>query len=461
MAQVAAGLKRSGREITGSDQGVYPPMSDYLRSQGIEVLSPYHEHHVTSADVVIIGNALSRGNPEVEATLEKRIPYLSLPELIHAEILRDKLPAVVAGTHGKTTTTAALAHILQYAGLSPGYMVGGLPVGWQHGFDIGSGRWFVIEGDEYDCAFFDKRPKFLHYQPQLVILNNLEFDHADIYASVAEIRTQFRRLIKLIPRNGGLVVNADWSVLMELASEAHCPVVPYGRGTNAAVRSELIGVTPSGMEFILHFASGHKEVCSTILWGDHQLANLTAASAAAEQIGVDPGAISEAVKSFRGVQRRLQLKYSDGQRWLYDDFAHHPTAVKETLTSLKKRHPHLPVFAAFEPRSNTMVRKFFQKEITQALSLADGIALCDIHRSEKIAEEDRLNIPQIIGQLQHMGKKAFYHKESTEIALWIGENLPESGVIVTMSSGFFSGLINKLLAYFQKDTQAIVGNYQL
>ncbi len=455
MAQVAAGLKRSGREVTGSDQGIYPPMSDFLRSQGIEVLSPYHADNLASADVVVIGNALSRGNPEVEETLKKRIPFLSLPELIHTEILADKLPVVVAGTHGKTTTTAILAHIFNRAGLSPGFMIGGLPIGWDHGFEMGSGRWFVIEGDEYDCAFFDKRPKFLQYQPQVVILNNLEFDHADIYSSEDEILTQFRYLVRLIPNNGSLILNADWPVLNELRHEAHCPVITYGRGTNTGVQSELIEVGQEGMKFRLRFASGRKEICSSPLWGDHQLSNITAAVAAAEFIGIDPVEISEAMGSFRGVQRRLERKFSNGRRWLYDDFAHHPTAVKETLTSLKARHPGLPVFAAFEPRSNTMVRKVFQEEITRALSLADGIVLSDIHRPEKIATDDRLNIAQIVGYLQHIGKKAFYHRDIFEIEAWIWDELPEDAVIVVMSSGTFSGLVDHLLKQLEETVSEV------
>lgn len=445
MAQVAAGLKNVGYRVTGSDQGVYPPMSNFLEAQGIDVLSPYSAKNLSSADVVVIGNALSRGNPEVEATLNERLPYLSLPELIRSEIIKDKLPVVVAGTHGKTTTTAALAHIFVQAGLEPGYMIGGLPVGWEKGFDIGKGKWFVIEGDEYDCAFFDKRPKFLHYQPQVVILNNVEFDHADIYFSADEILTQVRRLIRLIPNSGCLVVNTDWPVLKDLSEEAFCPVITFGRGTNADVQSELIRTHAGGMEFSIRFASGGKEICNTKVWGDHQLSNLTGAAAAAEFAGLDPGKIIEAAADFSGVQRRLELKFSDGNRWLYDDFAHHPTAVMAALSSVKARHPDLPVFAAFEPRSNTMTRRYFQKEITEALQLADGIVLGEIHRAEKIPVDERLNVEQIAEHLKQAGKKAFHSKDVGEIASWIGGELPRESIIVVMSSGSFSGLVPLLM----------------
>lgn len=452
MAQVAAGLKNVGYRVTGSDQGIYPPMSDFLQAQGIDVLSPYSAENLSSADVVVIGNVLSRGNPEVEETLSKRLPYLSLPELIHSEILKDRLPVVVAGTHGKTTTTAALAHLFVHAGLEPGYMIGGLPVGWEKGFDIGAGKWFVIEGDEYDCAFFDKRPKFLHYQPQVVILSNVEFDHADIYSSADEILMQFRRLIRLIPKSGCLVVNADWPVLGDLTKEAFCPVITFGRGTNADIQSELIRTHANGMEFSIRFASGQKLICNSRLWGDHQLSNLTGAAAAAEFAGLNTGKIAEAVADFSGVQRRLELKFSDGKRWLYDDFAHHPTAVTAALSSMKVRHPDLPVFAAFEPRSNTMTRRYFQKEITEALRLADGIALSEVHRADKIPAGERLNVGQIAENLRRAGKRAFHKDDVREIASWIGDKLPDEAVIVVMSSGSFSGLVPLLTSRLKSGT---------
>jgi len=445
MAQVAAWMKNNGREVSGSDQGIYPPMSDFLQSQGVEVRTPYDAANLTSADTVVIGNALSRGNPEVEAALEKRIPFVSLPELIHDEIIAGKLPAVVAGTHGKTTTTAALASIFKRAGLCGGYMMGGLPIDWDQGFAVESGSWFAIEGDEYDSAFFDKRPKFLHYRPQLVLLNAIEFDHADIYTSLDDIFIQFRRLIKLIPRNGCLVASADDPALRPLMEEAPCPVVPFGRGTTAKVKSEFIELTPTGTKFRLRLASGREIECETPLWGDHQLSNLTGAAAAAEFAGATSEDIAAGIASFHGIRRRLELKFEDGRRWVYDDFAHHPTAVKAAILALRKRHPNLPIFAAFEPRSNTMVRRRFQAELTEALLLADGIAIGEIHRIEMIPKEDRLDAADIMGRLSAAGKEVCEEYDADSIARWLTEKLPPEAVILTMSNGAFSGLVKRLI----------------
>ncbi len=444
MAQVAAWLKRSGREVTGSDQGVYPPMSDFLKSEGIEVLSPYSRENLKNPDTVVIGNALSRGNPEVEAALDRRLHFISLPELIHSEILAQKLPAVVAGTHGKTTTSAALAHILQHCGLSGGYLIGGLPIGWESGFNVTDGDWFTIEGDEYDTAFFDKRSKFLLYQPQLVVLNNIEFDHADIYSSIDDIVTQFKRLVRLIPGNGHLIANVDDPIVEQIAQEAFCTVISFGKGTFAQVRSELIEVDPSGMRFVLQFASGKEYQCKTALWGEHQLSNLTAAAATAEAAGASTDAIAEAIYCFEGVQRRLEQRYTNGRIWVYDDFAHHPTAIKAALDSVRARHPDIPVFAAFEPRSNTMVRQTFQGELADALSIADYIVLGGIHRGDQIASDQKLSITQLETHLTGQGRKFFHHSNVEKIIEWILERLPKEAVIITMSNGAFSGLSSRL-----------------
>lgn len=444
MAQVAACLKNRGIRITGSDEGVYPPMSDFLQQQGIEISAPYRAENIEGAEAVVIGNALSRGNPEVEATLRKRIPFLSLPELIHAEILRDKLPVVVAGTHGKTTTTAAVTHILTDVGLSPGYMVGGLPIGWDAGFQVGSGRWFVIEGDEYDTAFFDKRPKFLHYQPQIALLNNLEFDHADIYSTLSDITVQFERLVNLIPENGNLVINAEDPGVVALARKAHAPVITFGLDQPAEVQGRLINIDETGMEFGLRFGSEPEQRVTTKLWGRHQLFNLVGAAAAARQCGASPEGICQALTTFAGVQRRLELKFTDGRRWLYDDFAHHPTAIRATLESLRNRHKGVPIIAAFEPRSNTMVRRHFQKELADALILADYIALGKVHRPEKIPLEERLNSRQVIEKIQANGKPAFHDEDVEALAAWIIDHTPDHAVIVVMSNGAFSGLVGLL-----------------
>jgi len=420
-------------------------MSDFLRSKGIEVLSPYRAENLGVVDMVVVGNSISRGNPELEAVLERRLPFISLPDLIHQHLLAGKLPIVVSGTHGKTTTTAALTHVLHQAELSPGFLIGGLPVGWEAGFGAGQGRWFVIEGDEYDSAFFDKRPKFLHYQPQVVVLNNIEFDHADIYASLDDIFLQFRRLIQLIPGNGCLIANGDEQNLESLLNQAPCPVVTFGTSDRVQVRGEILSLIPQGMRFKIRFASGQELNGTTPLWGHHQLLNLTGAAAAAEFAGVTPDQIIMGLSDFRGVRRRLELKYSDDHRWLYDDFAHHPTAVRATLTSLRARHPDLPIIAAFEPRSNTMVKHFFQHEIAEALGLADRIIVGGLHRRERVPTDQRLDVDQIVDTLRHQGKDARHLENSDEMVNLILQDLPRRAVIVLMSNGAFSGLGGKLL----------------
>jgi UDP-N-acetylmuramate: L-alanyl-gamma-D-glutamyl-meso-diaminopimelate ligase len=446
MAQVAAWIKSNGATVTGSDEGVYPPMSDFLKAQGITVRTPYRPENLEPVDTVIVGNSASRGNPEVEAVLEQRLPYQSLPELIHSQVLRHKLPIVVSGTHGKTTTTAALAQILKTADLSPGYMIGGLLIGRESGFEGGDGTWFVIEGDEYDSAFFDKRPKFLHYAPQIAIINNIEFDHADIYSSLDEIFLQFRRLIQLVPRSGCLVINADQPELAPLAEKAPCPVITFSiRNQSATVTGELIELTPEGMTFRLKLASGKQVICRTSQWGDHQLSNLISAAAAAEFAGVPADRIAAGLEAFKGVRRRMELKYSDGKHWFYEDFAHHPTAVRATLSGLKARHPGLPIIAAFEPRSNTMVRNYLQKEIAEALALADRIIIGHIHRLEKIPAAQRLDVDRILNHLRRNGKDAHHQDDVEKIIDLALENPPRESVIVAMSNGAFSGLSEKLV----------------
>jgi UDP-N-acetylmuramate: L-alanyl-gamma-D-glutamyl-meso-diaminopimelate ligase len=446
MAQVAAWMKSQGAEVTGSDEGVYPPMSEFLAAQGITVLSPYRPENLKTVDAVVIGNSISRGNPELEAVLEKRLPFLSLPELIHSQVLRQKFPIVVSGTHGKTTTTAALAQILKTAQLAPGFMIGGLPVGWESGFEGGRGEWFAIEGDEYDSAFFDKRPKFLHYQPQIALINNIEFDHADIYNSLDEILLQFRRLIQLVPRNGCLIINGDESVKV-LAEKAPCPVITFSVKDKTDVYGELIEISPEGMQFHLKLAAGQQVECHSTLWGEHQLANLVAAAAAAEFAGVTPPQIVAGIEAFRGVRRRMELKFHHGGIWFYEDFAHHPTAVKATIAGLKARHPSATITAAFEPRSNTMVRNFLQNDLITALSLADRIIIGQIHRRDKILPDQRLDVEAVVNSLRHMGKEAHYAVNTDEIIRLMSENTASEAVFVAMSNGAFGGIPTRFTEY--------------
>jgi len=442
MGAVAAAMKQRGFTVTGSDANVYPPMSDFLRGQGITITEGYKEENIPSdTDVVIIGNAISRGNPEAEAALDRKLLYHSLPEVMKEFFLRGKRNFVVSGTHGKTTTSSMLTWVFKNAGRDPGYMIGGLPK------NLGCGAFFtdsdinVLEGDEYDTAFFDKRSKFLHYLPECVVVNNIEFDHADIYNSLDEIKLTFRRLLNIVPRGGRAFVNGDEKNCLDVSDKAPCPVTSVGFGEGCGLRIENLNYETDRSSFTLGGIP-----YSIRMTGEFNVRNAAMAAAAATFAGLTADEIRDGLESFDGVARRQELKGEVNGIKVIDDFAHHPTAIRLAVQSLRQRHPESRLWILFEPRSNTTRRAVFQTELAESLALADFAvvaALTDIH---KIPENDRLNPDKLSSDIASLGGKAWYLADVDAIVAKVSELAEPGDIIAVLSNGGFGGIHQKLLA---------------
>ncbi|MBL7191563.1 hypothetical protein ISS30_07685 [bacterium] len=440
MGNTAAALKQAGYNVSGSDQGIYSPMKEYLEQHHVTVKSPYSPDNPGNPDLIIVGNALSRGNVELEEILNRNLSCTSLPEFLRWTVLRNRKNLVITGTHGKTTTTAMLTVVLAEAGLNPGYMLGGVPIDLPGGFSPGEGEYFAIEGDEYDTAYFDKRAKFLQYLPFGVIINNIEFDHGDIYNSLDEILDSFRKLLKLIPQNGRLVVNGDDENIMKILDESRCPIVRFGLNE----KNDFNGELSEGILSITKHGNVWGE-CRFKPLGVHNLLNALAVTALLDSLGMEKDLILQGLSKFTGVKRRLEF-IGEYQRdiLLYDDFAHHPTAVKITLETLRRAYPARRIWAAFEPRSNTSVTNRFQNEWIEAFRPADIIVIAGLHRREKIPVDKRLNIDMLISELKKEGKKSYFIPAPNMIADEITSKAEPGDVIVVMSNGGFGGLLGML-----------------
>jgi UDP-N-acetylmuramate: L-alanyl-gamma-D-glutamyl-meso-diaminopimelate ligase len=451
MASLAGLLRERSHSVTGSDQDVYPPMSTQLEGLGIELLSPYAESNVPAdADLVVIGNALSRGNPEVEVVLDRRQRYTSLPALLAEEFIRGRQSLVVAGTHGKTTTTSLLAWLLERAGLDPSFLVGGVPNDFARSYKLGAGPQFVIEGDEYDCAFFDKRPKFVHYLPDVAVIGNVEFDHADIYTDLAAVQTAFLRLIQLVPRSGLLVAGSESPALAELVPRARCRVETFGVGAEADWRADSLSPGPGGTRFRLTRGGSPLGEYFVPLHGEHNVRNALAALAAAAEAGVPPERARDALSSFGGVKRRLELRGRARGVAVYDDFAHHPSAVAATLGALREKEaPALEaggrLFAVFEPRSYTAKTRAFLAGFARAFALADAVLVAAVHRPEKVPEAQRLSEPELVGAIEALGRPASFLPGVDEIVARLRGELRTNDVVAVLSNGGFGGLHGRLL----------------
>jgi UDP-N-acetylmuramate: L-alanyl-gamma-D-glutamyl-meso-diaminopimelate ligase len=442
MGGVAAALRERGCTVTGSDEKVYPPMSDFLRGKGIVLSEPYRAENLPNeTEVVVIGNAIKRGNPEVEAVLNRKLYYLSLPEVLKEFFLRGRHNLVVTGTHGKTTTSALLAWMLTVGELEPGYVVGGLPHNLGQGALFNDSNHFVIEGDEYDTAFFDKRSKFIHYLPELLIINNIEFDHADIFDDLAAVKLSFRRLVNIVPQNGMILVNGDDSNCVEVAQECLAPIVEVGFSENCAERIRDVSYSSQGSSFSL----GEIRFDSPLI-GEFNVRNAAMAAAAARFYGLAPEVIQTALTSFEGIARRQEVRGSARGVTVIDDFGHHPTAIRETLSALRHRFPGRRLWAIFEPRSNTTRRAVFQHELPRALQLADGVILAQIAALEQIPAEERLNPEAVVTAIAEAGRIAFYERDAGAIVARIVPLLVPNDVVVIFSNGGFDGIHEKLLA---------------
>ena len=401
MASLAGMLKQRGFRVTGSDAAAYPPMSDFLAALSIPVLEPYAEANLKPRpDLVVVGNAISRGNPELEHVLDERIPMRSLPQVLQEYFLRGRQPIVVAGTHGKTTTTSMLAWIFETAGLKPSFLVGGIAENFSSSFAVRQGKHFIIEGDEYDTAFFDKGPKFLHYMPDSAVLTSVEFDHADIYPDLEAVKTAFKRLVNLVPRRGLLVAWDGSPNVDECIARAFCRVERYGLELArrlADSRGALRGLDALPGRFS---ASGQRwadfEFC---LAGEYNVLNATAAAAMAAGYGIAPETIYSALVTFKSVKRRLEVKAEVNGITIIDDFAHHPTAIAGTLRALRTVYPGRRLWAVFEPRSNTLRRKVFEDDLVASLALADQVIVASVYRAEAIPEAERLSVAAIVARL--------------------------------------------------------------
>ena len=441
MAALAGMLKQRGHHVTGSDLNVYPPMSTFLEQQKIPVHHGFDAGHLQPApEVVVVGNAISRGNPEVEYMLNAGWRYYSFPEALKEFFIRGKYSCVMAGTHGKTTTSSLLAWTLESAGRDPSFFIGGIPENFGQGFKLGNGRHFVLEGDEYDTAFFDKASKFFHYLPNLVILNNIEYDHADIFKNLEEVKIAFRRLINIIPGNGYLIAGVDDAVVREMLPRAFCKVATFGFSADAEWRPAMTRVLPEGNEFIIEHGEEKFGPLFIPLAGEHNVNNATAVFAAAIHLGLAPEKIREALRTFRGVRRRLQVKYNEDDLLVLDDFAHHPTEVRETLRGVRQRYSNRRLWAVFEPRTASTKRKVFEQDYIQAFAAADRVVFAPMHRPDKVPEAERLSLENVVEGIRRQGKPTAVVPAGDEMANFIIHHIERGDVILFMSNGDFSGM---------------------
>ena len=441
MASTAAAVKAKGYAVTGSDQNVYPPMSTFLAERQIEVMNGFSERNLAhKPDLVVIGNAISRGNPEAEYALDHKLRFCSLPDLLREFFIRGKRAVVVAGTHGKTTTTALLTWVFEHYGLNPSFLIGGIPTNLGQGARFTDSEWFIIEGDEYDTAFFDKRSKFIHYLPEVAILNNLEFDHADIFADVADVQKTFSHFIRLIPRNGLLLGNGDDPQLAPLLNVDFCPVKRFGLGENNAVRATNLRFGPGASEFEIPSAKFHLNLA-----GEFNVRNALGVVAAAKHCGLSNKQIQSAFDTFKGIRRRMEVRGIAGGVTVIDDFGHHPTAIRETLRALRLKYTRDKIWAIFEPRSNTTRRNVFQLELADAFSAADGVIVAQVARLELLKPEERLDPAMLMADLKSAGKDTAYLPDADAIVKHLGAQAQPGDVVVVFSNGGFGGIHGKLL----------------
>ena len=441
MASVAAAMQERGFKVTGSDENVYPPMSSFLQEKGIALKQGYRAENIPGdADVVVIGNVMKRGNAEVETVLNRKLFYLSLPEVLKNYFLRGRHNLVVTGTHGKTTTTALLAWIMEKAGRNPGYLIGGLPKNFGQGARLNDSKYFIIEGDEYDTAFFDKRSKFVHYLPELVIVNNIEFDHADIFKNLDEIKLSFRRLLNIVPQNGMVLLNGDDPNCVEVAKDCLAQMIEIGFSKNCAQRIRDVAYSSDGSRFKLG-----EQTFEIPLVGEFNVRNAAMAAMAARFYDVPEKKIDSAFKSFTGIARRQELRGEGRGVKVVDDFGHHPTAVVHTLQALRHQYRGHRLWAIFEPRSNTTRRAVFQQQLPDALKLADGVFISQVARLEQIPEDERLNPERVVAAVAKTGRPAFYESNADAIVNRIVSMVQPKDVIVVFSNGGFDNIHEKLL----------------
>jgi len=442
MGSVAAALRDLGHTVTGSDANPYPPMSTFLESKGIEIVEGYRPENLPeNADAtIVIGNAISRGNEEMETALDQRRPYTSLPEVLKDHFLRGGRNLVVSGTHGKTTTSSMLAWVLKSANVDPSWMIGGIPENLGKGCHLSGETFTVLEGDEYDTAFFDKRSKFVHYLPEVVVVNNVEFDHADIFDDLDAIKLSFRRMLNIVPRNGAIFINGDCANSVDVAEGAPAPVISVGFGEHCAIKIEGLDLQPGVSSFQLQ---GHRYAIPHE--GEFNVRNAAMAACAAAFIGVPGEEIAKALDGFQGVARRQQLRGEVNGIRVIDDFGHHPTAITGTVKGIRQRFPGCRVWALFEPRSNTSRRSIHQAALVDALAEADCAAVAAVDRPEQLSDEERLDVEKVVAELNTRGTTAYQEADADAIVAKVAPEAKEGDVFIVFSNGGFGGIHDKLL----------------
>ena len=451
MASLAGMLRAKGHRVTGSDMAAYPPMSVQLHEMGIAVMEPYAAANLEPRpDLVVVGNAISRGNPELERVLGERIPMTSMAQLIHDEFLVDRERYVICGTHGKTTTTSMLAWIFDVAGksqpeLSPSFLIGGVAENFGTSYRVNDAtRAFILEGDEYDTAFFDKGPKFLHYFPDTAVLTHVEFDHADIYADLEAVKTAFRRMVNLLPQRGRLVAYDASENVTECAARAFCKVERYGMQSGSYWHAANVRQVGAAMQWTLQRGGVRFADLTLPMAGEHNAMNATAAAAVAAGEGVATESIVEALATFRSVKRRLEVKAEVGGVTIIDDFAHHPTAIRETLRALRGAYSGRRLWAVLEPRSNTLRRNVFERELVESLAGADQVVMANVFKSEAIPVLERMDPSHIAEALEERGVPAKLCGDADAIVAYLTPRVRSGDVIAILSNGGFGGIYEKL-----------------
>ncbi|MBL8919140.1 MAG: UDP-N-acetylmuramate dehydrogenase [Myxococcaceae bacterium] len=450
MGSFAGMLKAAGYEVTGSDENVYPPMSDMLRAWGIPALTPYRPENLDAArpDLVIIGNVIRRVNAEATAARERGLPQMSFPAALGSLFLAKRHAVVVAGTHGKTTTSSLMGHVLAAAGRDPTFLVGGVTKNYQGNYRLGQGPHFVVEGDEYDTAYFDKGPKFLHYQPRSVILTSIELDHADIYRDLAHYEASFEKLMTLVPADGHVAVSAAWPNAVTLARRARAKVTTYCgyEGVEADVVARSVQLGPEGARFDVFERGESRGVFVLPLAGRHNLENALGVFACARGLGLSPDEVRAGFASFEGVKRRQEVRGEPAGVLVIDDFAHHPTAVRETISAVRSRWPDRPLWAVFEPRSNTSRRSLHQAEYARSFTGAARASIKIPERHDKIPPGEELDVPRLARELTAAGIPSVAAGSVAELVEEVGGAASRGGLVLVMSNGGFGGFIELLLA---------------
>jgi len=453
MGAFAGMLKKAGYSVTGSDENVYPPMSDMLREWGIEVFTPYAPENLDRAapELVIIGNVIRRVNPEATAVRERGIPQMSFPAAFGSLILADKHSVVIVGTHGKTTTAALMAHVLTDAGLDPTFLVGGVTQNYDANFRLGKGKHVVVEGDEYDTAYFDKGPKFLHYRARTAVFTSLEFDHADIFKDMPHYEAAFENFAKTLPKDGFLAVSASYPRAVQLSrTTSPAAVVTYAVNGKADYRADNERFSPDGVRFRIHGPKAKVKDLFLPMSGYHNIENAAGVYAAARHLGLPHDKIAHGFATFEGVKRRQEIRAEVGDVMIIDDFAHHPTAVRETIEGIRQRYPERRLWAVFEPRSNTSRRNIHQAEYTQALTHTDLATIREPEAHDKVPANQRLNVKTIVAALSKQGVTADSSPDADELVRRVSEGARPNDLVLVMSNGAFGGFIPSLIAALEQ-----------